>query len=137
LVRHTAHDANARRDFVQQLDRASQGAYCVGRVLRFFKADRGVGTQLQRRRRLANRGSLEVGAFEHHSRCLVTDGGGRAADHTGQRDSAGSVGDHQVARVEQVVFAVQTAEPLGRIRGADEDGIAGKLVGIESVRRLG
>ena len=96
LVGHAAHQADAGRDLAQQLDGARQAAHRVGRVLRLFEAHGGVGAQLDGGRGLADRGRLEVGALQHHARGLLADGAVHAADHAGQRDGAGGIGDHQV-----------------------------------------
>ena len=67
LVRQAAHQANARREFLQQFDGARQAAHGVGRVLRFFEAHGGVGAQLQRGGSLAHAGGVEASRFR--ARC--------------------------------------------------------------------
>ena len=97
-VGHAAHHADAGRELAQQFDGARQAADRIGRVLRLLEAHGSVGAQLDGRRRLADARRLEVGALQHHARGLFADGAVAAADHSGQRDGAGRIGDHQVRR---------------------------------------
>ena len=114
LVRHAAHQPDARRNLAQQFDRASQPAHRVHRILRLFEAHARVRPQLDRRRRLADRRRLEIRALQHHTRSLLTDRAIPAADHPGQSDRARRIGDHQVRSIERVRFVIERTEPLRR-----------------------
>src|SRR6185437_13198931 len=128
---------NAGRDLAQQFDGAGESAHGIGRVLRLFEPHGGVGAQLDGGGGAANAGSVEIRAFEHHAGGAIADGAMRAADHSGQRDGAASIGNHQVGRIERVFFVVQRVEMLPGGGGADEDGAAAQQIGVEGVHGLG
>ena len=80
--------------------------------------------------RLADARRLEVGALQNHARGPVADGAVAAADHAGQRDGAGRIGDHQVGGIERVVLVVQARGIASPASGAaDENGVAVQQVG--------
>ena len=113
-IRHAADKPDAGRNFLQQLQCAPQPAQSIHRILRFFEAHGSVGAELQSRRCLANAGCVEARAFEHDARGRLRNGAVRAADHSGERDRALGIGDHQVRRIEFVGFAVQRRDFFAR-----------------------
>ena len=66
-------------------------------------------------------GRLEVRGLEQDVGRLVADLGLLAAHDPGERDRALGVGDHEVARLELAVDAVERAQLLARPRPADDD----------------
>ncbi len=136
-VRHAAHDADARRDFLQQLDGARDSANRIGRVLRFLEAHGRVGAQLDRGGSLANRCRLETSRSPAprawYSRPMALSQP-PITPASAMAPPASAI--TRLDGVERVVFAIQRAEPLAGMRAADEDGVALQQVGIEGVHGL-
>ena len=104
LVGHAAHQRGCPGETsLQQFDRAGQAAHRVHRVLRLLEAHRGVGAQLDRRRRLADRRRLEIRALQHH-RVVVFALIALSQPPITPASAIGAacVGDHQIRRIERV-----------------------------------
>ena len=136
LVREAADQADAGREFLQQLDGSRQAAHGVGRVLRLFEAHGSVGAEFQRRGSTAHTGGIEAGAFEYDAGSARGDGAIHSADHAGERDCAFSVGDHKVGGLQREILLVERQEIFAFAGTADEDGIVVEQVAIEGVHGL-
>ncbi len=124
LIAQTASQARPGREFPHQLDCACQAADGVHGILRFLEAHGGVGAQLDVRRCAPYAGCLKVRALEDD---VGGPGGNRAtepADHAGDSNRTGAVGNHQVAGLQRVLLLVQRDDALPVSRRPDEDRVA-------------
>ena len=135
-IGEAAHQADARRDFPQQLDGARQAAHGIRRVLGFLEAHRSVGAQLQCGRRAPHTRGVEARAFQDDAGSARGDGAILAADHAGQGDRAIGIGNRQVRPAQREILIVQSAEIFAFMRAADENRIAVEQVAIEGVHGL-
>ena len=106
IIRRAADQPDAGRDFLKQSKRALKAADGVHRVLGFFEAHGGVGAELEARRRFANTGRVEIGAFENNPRGGIRNRAVRAADDAGDGDGPARICDHEIRWVERVNFVI-------------------------------